>query len=56
MTRIRVGIAGGRSEEIVIDRPFDDITTTDIYNVIGHDKRIMGWLEIDEEGNHVKKG
>lgn len=56
MIRIRVGMVRERSQEFEIDKPFDDITTTDIYNVIGYDKNVMGWLEIDEKGNHVKKG
>jgi len=55
MARIRVGIEREKSQTIMIDKPFNDINTTDIRNVIGQDKRIMGWLEVDEKGNYVKR-
>jgi len=48
MTRIGVAIKGESSIEIDIDKPIGEIRTSDVYDEIGREKRIMGWCELNE--------
>ncbi len=54
MTKIRVGLynvkslCSVKSKEIIILKPFDDITLSDIREKIGKDEEIIGWAEMEE--------
>jgi len=48
MTKIRVGIYDDHSLEVDIDKQFEEIETSDVYEIIGREKRIMGWCKIGD--------
>ena len=49
MTKIRVGLPKGHSEEIELNIPVLQIKVSDIREEIGSDKRIFGWTLVKEK-------